>query len=158
MAMLGRLLLRFILVPLGLLCAVLVATVVLLCTHWDKFSAMVGHDPHASASTAMNVLLFGPAVVVVFMVGTLIALLPAVLSVIASEIFAIRSWIFHVVSGGAWMGIGRLMQTDLEKSYEVFDDPLRMVIAGLVAGLVYWLVAGWNAGFWKPVLRPAAPA
>ena len=26
--------------------------------------------------------------------------------------------------------------------------------AGVVAGFAYWLVAGWSAGFWKPVFAP----
>jgi hypothetical protein len=27
---------------------------------------------------------------------------------------------------------------------------------GLAAGVAYWLVAGWSAGFWKPVFDQAA--
>jgi hypothetical protein len=25
--------------------------------------------------------------------------------------------------------------------------------AGLAGGFAYWLIAGWSAGFWKPVFR-----
>ena len=31
------------------------------------------------------------------------------------------------------------------------DAPLIVVGAGIAAGFAYWLVAGWSAGFWKPV-------
>jgi hypothetical protein len=28
-----------------------------------------------------------------------------------------------------------------------------VVAAGVAAGFAYWAVAGWSAGFWKPVFR-----
>ena len=39
------------------------------------------------------------------------------------------------------------------------DSAIRQRRAGLAAGFAYWAIAGWNAGFWKPVFRrPEAPA
>mgnify|MGYP003331703740 CR=1 FL=1 len=29
--------------------------------------------------------------------------------------------------------------------------------AGIAAGFAYWAVAGWSAGFWKPVFAPPSP-
>ena len=47
----------------------------------------------------------------------------------------------------------------LDKDYDLTDAPLIAVGAGIVAGFVYWAVAGWSAGFWKPVFAspPANP-
>ena len=33
-----------------------------------------------------------------------------------------------------------------------------MIAAGLLGGLAYWAIAGWSAGFWKPVFRGPQPA
>ena len=38
------------------------------------------------------------------------------------------------------------------------NGPMAVIAAGLAAGFAYWLVAGWSAGFWKPVFRGAEPA
>jgi hypothetical protein len=38
------------------------------------------------------------------------------------------------------------------------DEPLIAIGAGIVAGFAYWAVAGWSAGFWKPVFRSPQPA
>jgi choline-glycine betaine transporter len=33
-----------------------------------------------------------------------------------------------------------------------------MIAAGLAGGLIYWAIAGWSAGFWKPVFsQPPQP-
>ena len=33
------------------------------------------------------------------------------------------------------------------------NEPLPVIAAGLAGGFAYWAVAGWSAGFWKPVFR-----
>ena len=33
------------------------------------------------------------------------------------------------------------------------NEPLAVIAAGLAGGFAYWAVAGWSAGFWKPVFR-----
>jgi hypothetical protein len=36
------------------------------------------------------------------------------------------------------------------------NEPLPVIAAGLAGGLAYWAIAGFSAGFWKPVFpRPA---
>jgi hypothetical protein len=36
------------------------------------------------------------------------------------------------------------------------NEPRYVIAAGLAGGFAYWAVAGWNAGFWKPVFRQRA--
>jgi hypothetical protein len=57
------------------------------------------------------------------------------------------------------MWLGWLAMEEMRKPYEIFEQPLIVVAAGIVAGFAYWAVAGWNAGFWKPVFgqTKAAP-
>jgi hypothetical protein len=45
-----------------------------------------------------------------------------------------------------------------DKTYDLSDAPLIAIGAGIVAGFAYWAVAGWSAGFWKPVFRSPPPA
>jgi hypothetical protein len=47
---------------------------------------------------------------------------------------------------------------EFRRQYEFYDDPKIVVAAGIAAGFAYWAVAGWSAGFWKPVFRrPVVP-
>ena len=33
------------------------------------------------------------------------------------------------------------------------NEPLPVIAAGLAGGLAYWAIAGFSAGFWKPVFH-----
>ena len=80
------------------------------------------------------------------------------------EAFAIRSWIFHVLNGivSAWLGwqlFGGAFGSQLSPPSE---RPLMVIAAGIAGGFAYWAVAGFSAGFYKPIFRrdppPAVPA
>jgi hypothetical protein len=103
---------------------------------------------------AINVLLgFG----FIFLSG--FALLPALVVVLITEAFYIRSVLAYAVGGaivGAACYLG-LVPFDTETLR--FDGIIRrhleiMTGAGIVAGLVYWLIAGRTAGAWR---RPPPP-
>jgi hypothetical protein len=87
--------------------------------------------------------------------------LPASLGVLIAEAFAIRTWVFHALNGAVAGWIGWRMLPAREETMPLHD--LKFVVAaGLAGGFAYWAVAGWNAGFWKPVFAqapspPAAP-
>jgi hypothetical protein len=85
-------------------------------------------------------------------------LMPAMLGVLISEAFAIRSWMFHAANGALASWIGWLAMQEFLKSYEFFNEPTIVVGAGIAAGFTYWAIAGWSAGFWKPVFSPPPPA
>jgi hypothetical protein len=109
---------------------------------------------------AINVILgFG----FIFLSG--FALLPALVVVLITEAFYIRSVLAYAVGGaivGAACYLG-LIPFDTETLQ--FDGIIRrhleiMTGAGIVAGLVYWLIAGRSAGAWRqppPPLRPPPP-
>ena len=82
------------------------------------------------------------------------ALLPALIMALVTEAFSIRSILFYGV-GGALFGLGvYLAFTQFDPSAMTFVGVERrelevMTGAGIVAGLVYWLIAGRRAGAWR---------
>ena len=93
------------------------------------------------------------------------ALLPALIVVLITEAFYIRSVLAYAMGGaivGAACYLG-LIPFDPETMR--FDGIVRrhleiMTGAGIVAGLIYWMIAGRSAGAWReprPPLRPPPP-
>jgi len=83
-----------------------------------------------------------------------IAFLPALIMVLVTEAFSIRSLLFYAM-GGALFGLGvYLAFTPFDPSSMSFSGVERrelevMTGAGIVAGLVYWAIAGRRAGMWR---------
>ena len=150
-----RLILRFVLVPIGGCFASLVAAMVVCIAHWTKFSALVAADPQAPENFVLAVLFIGPALALIMSIGAFAMLMPATIGVLISEAFAIRSWIYHVANGALASWIGWLAMYDFLKPYEFYDEPSIAVSAGIAAGFAYWMVAGWNAGFLEARLLTA---
>ncbi|MFG1416858.1 hypothetical protein V5F38_00325 [Xanthobacter sp. V0B-10] len=145
-----RLLLRLILVPLGYLCAVLAGAAVILVGEWRIGTLFDTPQPDEAALGL---------VVAVVAAGTLVALLvsamwlAAAAGILFSELFAVRSWMFHAANGAISAWIGAQMLASDGQANAVVHDPFYVVAAGLAGGLTYWLVAGCTAGFFRPVLR-----
>jgi hypothetical protein len=146
---LGRLLLRFLLVPLGYFVAVIVATLVIVFGSW-KLSAAAA-DPDTQVFAIFGFVFAAPVLLVMLLS---VMWLPAAIGVLISEAFALRSLLFHAANGAvsAWIGwnlFGAIGDSDIP-----LNRPLAVIAAGLAGGLAYWAIAGWSAGFWKPVFRP----
>jgi len=79
------------------------------------------------------------------------AFVPAAVAITIAEIFRIQNWIFYTVIGVA---VPIIAIRGLEMFEPTLDEvvvtdtmsPLFYVAPGLVAGLVYWIVAGRDAG------------
>jgi hypothetical protein len=149
----GRLLLRFVLVPLGYLVAVVAGTLVIVIASWQ-----------AGGGGREDVVVFGfvfaAPVLLVMLLATL--WLPGAIGILIAEAFAIRSWMFHAANGAVTAWIGWQLFDDPGETLAPLNEPLAVIAAGLAGGFAYWAVAGWNAGFWKPVFRaspvPALPS
>lgn len=153
----GRLIMRLILVPLGAVVAVCVAILVMLIAYWGSFLTLVNADPELQQNYFLAFFLAGPTLMLLLSYSVLVTMLPAVIGILISEAFAVRSSIFHAANGGlaAWIGWSAIGA--IREQYGFLTDAKVIVAAGLAAGFAYWLVAGWSAGFWKPVFRrPAA--
>jgi hypothetical protein len=158
MALLGRLIVVFFAFLLASFAAGMIVVVALLFPELSD----IGDEIDQSA---LNVVFgFG----FIFVSG--FALLPAMIVVAVTEAFYIRSALAYAV-GGALVGLAcylGLVPFDTETLR--FDGIVQrhleiMTGAGIVAGLVYWLIAGRNAGRWRvppralppPVPTPAPP-
>jgi hypothetical protein len=149
-----RLLLRFILVPLGYLAAVIVGAGVILLGSWRFAEMLVSSNADVFATGVLGFAIAGP---VLFVMLFSVMWLPGAVGIVISEAFAIRSWIFHALNGAiaAWLGWQTFAAFD--QSGEPVNQATFVFGAGLAGGFAYWAVAGWNAGFWKPVFRRAGP-
>jgi hypothetical protein len=156
MDVLLRLLLRLILVPLGYLAAVLAGALVIVLGAWRLGEVIQSADPDTSGFVIFGLVMAGP-----FLVAMLAVMmwLPASIGILLAEAFAIRSWMYHAGNGAISAWIGWNLFDYIDDSPVPLHQPLHIVAAGLAGGFAYWAVAGWSAGFWKPVFRrQPAPA
>jgi hypothetical protein len=143
----GRLLLRVLLVPLGYFVAVLAGTLVILAASW-RITGGNSLDIDTRAVAFYGYVVAAPVLLVMLLS---VMWLPAAIGVLISEAFAVRSWVFHVLNGAACAWVTWSMFGYADDRHLPLNEPLAIIAAGLVGGLAYWAVAGWSAGFWKPV-------
>lgn len=84
---------------------------------------------------------------------SLYAMLPAMLIIALAEGFRLRSVLFYALAGAA-LALGLSYGWDLRLLRNPDDDLGGrgieiMAAAGIVAGFVYWALAGRNAGAWR---------
>ena len=90
------------------------------------------------------------------------ALLPAMIVALITEAFYIRSALAYAV-GGALVGLAcYLGLVPFDPQTLRFEGIVRrhmeiMTGAGIVAGIVYWMIAGRNAGAWREPPRRLPP-
>jgi hypothetical protein len=141
-----RLLLRLILVPFGAAVALVVATGVIIMARRNALFAVLDADPQ----TQLDYL-------ALLSISAFYMLVPAAIGVLISETLAIRSCLFHTANGGLSVWLGWALTQDVRDQYRFFAEPGILVAAGFLAGLAYWAVSGWMAGFFKPVRSPRQP-
>ena len=151
MALIGRLfVILFAFLFAGLAAGMIVVGAVL----YPEFSDLATGPIDQSA---INVVLgFG----FIFISG--FALLPALIVVLITEAFYVRGVLTYAV-GGAIVGAAcYLGLIPFDPATLQFDGIVRrhleiMTGAGIVAGLVYWMIAGRTAGAWREPPRPLRP-
>ncbi len=148
MAVIGRL----FVILIGFLAACLVAGMIVVgAVLFPEFSDL-GAGPVDEG--AINIMLgFG----FIFVSG--FALLPAMIIVAITEAFYIRSALAYAVGGGlvglaCYLGLVPFDTETLQFEGIVRRHLEIMTGAGIVAGVVYWMIAGRNAGAWR---KPPPP-
>jgi hypothetical protein len=148
---------RLFVVLFGFLAACLVAGIVVVCAVLFPEFSDLGAGPIDQG--ALNIVLgFG----FIFISG--FALLPAMIVVAITEAFYIRGALTYAVGGGVVGLACYLGLVPFDPETLRFDGIVRrhleiMTGAGIVAGLVYWMIAGRNAGAWRepPPSPPPLP-
>src|SRR5882757_8737668 len=143
MALIGRLIVIFF----GFLAACLAAgMIVVFAVLFPEISDL---DTGSIDQNAINIVLgFG----FIFISG--FALLPAMLVVLITEAFYIRGVLTYAL-GGAVVGLAcYLGLVPFDPATMHFEGIIRrhleiMTGAGIVGGLIYWMIAGRNAGAWR---------
>ena len=156
--MLGRFLLRLIMVPLGGAIAIAVGMAIMIIAHWHAVQTLLDADPQAQQDYIFAFMDAGFLLATLLSIWAAYVLTAAIAGVLISEALAIRSWIYHAANGGLAAWLGWTLTHDIRDRYQLLADPQVLVAAGLAAGLAYWLVAGSTAGFWKPVCPRRSPA
>ena len=87
------------------------------------------------------------------------ALLPATIVVAITEAFYVRSALAYAIGGGlvglaCYLGLVRFDPETLRFEGIVRRHLEIMTGAGIVAGVLYWMIAGRNAGAWREPRRP----
>src|ERR1700730_6400917 len=152
MALIGRLFVIFF----AFLAACLVAVMIVVgAVLFPEFSEL-GAGPIDQG--ALNIVLgFG----FIFISG--FALLPAMIVAAITEAFYIRGVLSYAVGGGlvglaCYLGLVPFGPATLTSDGIVRRHLEIMTGAGIVAGLVYWMIAGRNAGAWREPPRRPPPA
>jgi hypothetical protein len=147
-----RLLLRFLLIPLGYGVAVVAGTLVVLYGSWHVADAATVADPDRRTIMMFGFVFAGPILLFVLLS---MMWLPAAVGIVLAEAFALRSWMFHVGNGAVAALLGWNLFGIIDDTGLPLNQPLPVIAAGLAGGFAYWAVAGWSSGFWLPVFAPA---
>ena len=146
---------RLFAIVFGFLAASLVAgAIVVFAVLFPELSAL---DTGVIDPNAINILLgFG----FIFVSG--FALLPALVVVAITEFFTIRSVLAYAIGGGVVGLACYLGLVPFDTASWRFDGIVRrhlevMAGAGIVGGLIYWMIAGRRAGFMRTPSRPSPP-
>ena len=152
MALIGRLFVIFF----GFLAACLVAGIIVVAA--VLFPELGGLDGGPIDQSAFDIVL---GFSFIFISG--FALLPAMIIAAITEAFCIRGVLVYAVGGGlvglaCYLGLVPFDPDTLHFEGIVRRHLEIMTGAGIVAGLVYWMIAGRNAGAWRePAIRPPPP-
>jgi hypothetical protein len=149
-----RLFLRFFLVPLGAAAAIAAGTAILVIAHHDALAALFKARAEAQEDYIIALVFAGSLRAMLLSIWAFNMFVPALIGVVIAEALALRSWMYHAANGGVAAWIGWTLTQDIRDEYRFLAEPKTLVAAGLCGGLAYWLIAGWSAGFWKPV-RPS---
>ena len=136
---------RLILIPLGLIMAVLAAAAVLVTLGLEVTTHTLSASPDTPAQ--LEVLLdmgFG-----VLSIAAASSILPALLLAIVGEIARIRSALYYVVAGGIALALLPFITGFGTNDASIAAMPTRawtvLATAGFTGGFVYWLIAGRRA-------------
>ena len=151
MSLLGRIVVIIFALLMAIVAAGITLAAGILLLEWQVMDS----DP------VERVLFFFAAFFATSYVGA-VAFMPALLVIVIAEAARMRRFLYYGI-GGALVGLasyyGTNMTVRLENTTDVapVGNALQLAAAaGIIAGLVYWLIAGRNAGRWREPHTPNA--
>ena len=149
MSLLGRIVVIIFALLMAIVAAGITLAAGILLPEWQVMDS----DP------VERVLFFFAAFFATSYVGA-VAFMPALLVIVTAEGARMRRFLYYGI-GGALVGLasyyGTNMTVRLENTTDVapVGNALQLAAAaGIIAGLVYWLIAGRNAGRWREPHTP----
>ncbi len=145
MAAFGRILWRLLVVFVGLVLASAASMAVVVMAVAQRFSPQ--DDPVVAV---VDILLYSwfEAVPMIVAAGSTTA--PVfVLAALVAEGFRLRDWLYHAGMGTLSAAVSTVVV--YADGFAATPSFAVLLAAGAVAGLVYWLVAGRGAGFFRPM-------
>jgi hypothetical protein len=138
---------RFAIILLGYLTASLAASAFINLI----VVGLAGFTTDEAPFVAMGSIIFSIPFVALFV--AYYAFIPSVGAILLAEIIGARDWLFHSLAGAvvSIVVIGFFWRA-AEPGDVIAGDPrtaMTVIGAGLVGGMVYWLVAGRTAGDWR---------
>jgi hypothetical protein len=140
----GRVIGRLILVPLGFILATLAALFILFTLGMERVTQAI-HGREGDPDMWFGMLDLAGQTISVFSTFTIV---PAILLVIVGEVARIRSSLYYILGGGAVLAAWPV----LSRMGTITQDPAQLGVvwqvfatAGFAAGFIYWLVAGRRA-------------
>lgn len=105
----------------------------------------------AIAMSPIAMLFIPPLWILYLIIACAATIVPAALWMLASEALSLRSLWLHMLAGLASAAIGYLLLGAQTVGAGQLPDLGIVTAAGPVGGFVYWLIAGRDAGFRRPV-------
>ncbi|AZO08075.1 MULTISPECIES: hypothetical protein [unclassified Mesorhizobium] len=150
--MVGYVLKRILMALAGYLVAVLAGLIAIVAIY-----AVLSALPNAPAYfdlmgvTPIMVLVVPPLGIFVYFLTIVVTGAQTLVFALIAEFFSLRNFWLHMLFGAAAAAAGFLMLwPGAPDEPERWADIGIIAAAGLVAGLVYWLIAGRDAGFRRP--------
>jgi hypothetical protein len=152
LALIGRLILVLVACALASLAAGAVVTLAVLMPEWSALElGPLGDDTFGIAVGFGAIFLSG------------FAFLPALAVILIAEALEIRALLYYAAAGAIiaallYLGFSGWDTLALEVNGFARREIEIMAAAGIVAGFVYWAIAGRSAGAWRrPALAPPPP-
>jgi hypothetical protein len=151
--MAGHILKRILMMLAGYLVAVLVGLIAV-----TGIYAVLSSLPNAPeyfdvmGVTPIAALVVPPLGMFIYFLTIILTGMQTLLFALIAEVFSLRNFLLHMLFGAASAAGGfALIWLDADINPERWPDMGIVAASGLVAGLVYWLIAGRDAGFRRPL-------
>jgi hypothetical protein len=155
MAMVKHVLKRILMMLAGFFVSVLIGLIAVVVIYCALAALPNAPDYFGTMGlTPLVVLLWPPLGIFVYFLTIILTGAQTLIFALIAEFFALRNFLVHMLFGAAAAAGGFfLIWPGAEEDVERWADIGIIAGAGLVAGLVYWLIAGRDAGFRRPLIQ-----